>query len=292
MSATGLAFGCGQCMPCRYNRRRIWATRIMVEAAQYKDNVFLTCTYAPENDPTTLVPRDMQLFIKRLRERVYREFGIKFRFFGVGEYGDTHGRPHYHYALFNFPRCLYGRTRYSRRGLECCSVCKLVSEVWGYGFVYLGDVEEDSAGYICGYVTKKMTAKDDPRLNGRHPEFARMSLRPGIGAHAMFDVASTLLNYQNTLDTMADVPGELTVGRSNKPIGRYLRRKLREYVGRDGKTPQSEIDKMVEKMLPMRVAAREDDQNPSLKARLIAAGSGARAKASARRQIFSKRRGL
>lgn len=294
VTATGQAYGCGACMPCRFNRRRIWATRIMVEAKQYSDNCFLTCTYNEENEPKdgSLDPREMQLFIKRLREVMDRTHSRKFRFFGVGEYGDKNGHPHFHYALFNFPTCLNKRTRYNKRGMQCCSICELVAKTWGKGFVYLGEVENDSAGYICGYVTKKMTSSYDPRLNGRHPEFARMSLKPGIGAYAMFDVADTLLNYQNTLDTMSDVPNQLTVGRSNVPLGRYLRRKLREYVGRDGKIPQAEMDKLAEKMLPVRLAARASSSEPSVKKRLIAESSGARAKAAYRRQVFSKGRSL
>ena len=274
-------------MPCRHNRRRIWATRILVEAAQYKDNAFVTCTYADEHlpDAGSLVPDDMKAFIKRLRAKFYYDTGRKFRFFGVGEYGEKDGRPHYHYMLFNYPTCAYRRSRYGRRVDNCCYQCDTVRDMWRKGHVYLGEVENDSAGYISGYVVKKMTAKDDPRLNGRFPEFARMSLKPGIGADAMFDVAHTLLNYQNTLDTMADVPGELMIGRRKVPIGRYLRKKLRTYVGRDEKTPQSEVDKIAAEMLPVRMAARSDNQNPSFKARLIAMGEGRRASMEAKLKI-------
>lgn len=289
----GLAFGCGQCMPCRFNRRRIWATRIMVEAAQYKDNAFVTCTYE-DDSVASLSVADMQGFIKRLRARFnyanHAIGGAKFRFFGVGEYGDKSERPHYHYALFNFPSCRFGRSTYSRRRVDCCGACDMVRDAWGRGFVYLGNVENKSAGYISGYVTKKMTRTDDPRLGNRHPEFARMSLRPGIGADAMFDVAHTLLNFQNTLDTMADVPGELQVGRSKLPIGRYLKKKLRSYVGRDEKTPQAIVDEVSAEMLSVRMAARADKENPSFKAHLVAMTEGARASAAAKRQIFSKGR--
>lgn len=289
VTETGQAFGCGQCMPCRYNRRRIWATRIMVEARQYKDNSFVTLTYAPDKDPGQLVPRDLQLFMKRLRKAFSP---IKLRFFAVGEYGDVNGHPHFHLAMFNMPSCVHGQSRYSKRGLSCnpACPCHVVERAWGYGHIFLGSVEDSSAAYICGYVTKKMTFRDDPRLNGRHPEFARMSLKPGIGAHAMFDVADTLLNFQNTLDAMADVPGELMVGRSKLPLGRYLHRKLREYVGRDPAAPQAILDKRSAEMFPLRMAARADKENPSLKHHLIKAAAPAIASATARRKISMSRK--
>ena len=281
----GLAFGCGQCMPCRYNRRRIWATRILVEAAQYKNNAFVTCTYAEESKRYSLVPSDMQQFIKKLRARYdYATGGSKFRFFGVGEYGEQSEGAHFHFMLFNFPTCVYRRSRYGKRVEDCCFWCDMVRDAWGQGHVYLGEVENDSAGYVAQYVTKKLNASN-PALGNRYPEFARMSLKPGIGANAMFDVASTLLNYQNTLDTLSDVPGELMIGRRKVPIGRYLRKKLRTYVGRDEKTPQSEIDKIQKEMQALRLAAREDDINPSFKARLIAMGAGKRASMEAKQKL-------
>ena len=290
--SVGLAFGCGQCMPCRYNRRRIWATRITVEAAQYKDNAFVTCTYRWNYPPASLAPRDMQLFIKRLRKAYHDLTGRKFRFFGVGEYGDGSGHPHYHYMLFNFPTCAYRRSRYSARVVNCCVWCDMVRDAWGKGFVFLGECENDSAGYIAGYVTKKMTAVDDPWLQGRHPEFARMSLKPGIGAGAVFDVAHTLLSYQNTLDTMSDVPGELRIGAKRMPIGRYLHQRLRVAVGRDAKAPDCKVQEIQAQLLPVRLAAKADNVNPSFKARVIEMGEGKRAAAKSRRQIFSKPRRL
>lgn len=104
-----------------------------------------------------------------------------------------------------------------------------------------------SAQYVAGYVTKKMTAKDDPRLVGRHPEFARMSLRPGIGAGMMSDVASTLMQF-NLEKTQPDVPSALRHGGRTFPLGRYLRRRLRKECGLDEKAPQSSLLELEEKM--------------------------------------------
>lgn len=212
-SSKGAQFGCGQCMHCRINRRRLWAHRIILEAVVHPTASFVTLTYNDENIPDagSLVPRHLTLFLKRIRERLAPRV---LRHFSVGEYGDETERPHYHLALFN--------TGYDDH--------QQIQEAWPYGFVYLGDLTWDSAAYIAGYVTKKMTQKDDPRLQGRFPEFARMSLRPGIGALSVVQVAEALQNkhgWDEILRT-GDVPLSLRHGRKNMPLGRYLRVKMRE----------------------------------------------------------------
>lgn len=83
-----------------------------------------------------------------------------------------------------------------------------------------------------------MTSKDDLRLNGRHPEFARMSNRPGLGADMMHEVASTLLAF-NLDESQPDVPSALRHGKRMMALGRYLHRKLRTYVGKDPDSPEA-----------------------------------------------------
>lgn len=252
---SGKAYGCGQCLPCRINRQRVWAHRIMLESTMYKENSFVTLTYddlnLPEGD--TLVPRHPQLWIKRLRRA-----GLKFRYYLVGEYGETTHRPHYHLALFGYPTCARGATKIGRSGY-CCEICSLLQSLWDYGFVYCGTVTPQSAAYIAGYVTKKMTAPGDPRLNGRHPEFARMSLRPGIGAHFMDETASAILSHD--LEWMDDVPMSLRHGAVQKPIGRYLQRRLRARVGREENAPEAILARMEEEVRPVRESAFNNSES-------------------------------
>lgn len=287
MTNTGLAYGCGQCLPCRYNKRRVWTHRIMLEAMQYEDNCFLTLTYRPEDEPEgrTLVPKHTQDFLKRLRGR-----NGPFRFFLVGEYGDGSERPHYHAALFGFKTCVNGNTL-----LHCtkypCERCALVRDTWSHGHVMLGTLEESSAGYMAGYVTKKMTAPDDTRLKGRHPEFTRQSLRPGLGKDAMWEVADVLLRYE-LANAGADVPVALRHGKKELPLGRYLRRHLREMVGKAANAPQETVTAMAAEMLPLRLAARASTEAPSVKTHLIKAGNAAVAGMEARSRIFKKRERL
>lgn len=229
------AYPCGQCLPCRINKKREWMHRIILEASMHSDNSFLTLTYADEHLPegASLVPRHLTLFVKRLRKSIQDQRTI--RFFGVGEYGEKTQRPHYHLAVFGYPSCRKGTTARDRRG-RCCSVCDSVQQLWHYGHTYIGQLSPASAGYIAGYVTKKLTKPDDPRLNGRHPEFTRMSLRPGIGADFMDETASAILKH-NLDASMVDVPVALRHGRTLLPLGRYLRKRLRTRIGRDEKTP-------------------------------------------------------
>lgn len=188
----------------------------MLEACLHQSCCFVTLTYSPEHLPSdgSLSSEAVQLWLKRLRKAIHP---IKVRYFLVGEYGDDSFRPHYHAAMFGIGR----------------EFQEIMTQTWGLGFVHVGDLTMSSASYIAGYVTKKMTAKDDERLNGRYPEFARMSRDPGIGVGAMVDVARSL-NDQEGMKLIArdgDVPISLKTGRKSLPLGRTLRSKLREEMG-------------------------------------------------------------
>lgn len=239
------AFGCGQCLPCRINKRREWTHRIMLEAMQYGDNAFVTLTYR-EDEQLSLEPDHARNFLKRIRKHFEPR---KLRFYLVGEYGDQSGRPHYHLALFNYPTCSYGLTQYNRNGIKCCDTCKGIQSLWGFGNVYLGALEPSTAAYIAGYVTKKMTRTDDVRLGNRHPEFARMSLRPGIGYSAMHELASVHLQY---LSEASDVTPLLRHANKKMPLGRYLTRSLRALTGRGMNAPLETIQKAQEEMQTLR----------------------------------------
>lgn len=286
-TVAGRAYGCGQCMPCRLNRRRIWTHRIMLEAGQYGDNAFVTLTYSDETLPEggNLVPGDLQLWLKRLR----KAFPNRLRFFGVGEYGDASFRPHYHVALFNYPTCRYGMSTYNRSRSKCCFACDLVASTWAKGNVLLGGLQESSAAYIAGYVTKKMTSAGDARLGGRHPEFSRMSLRPGIGGDAMWEVADVLMRYDLD-ETEVDVPNGLRHGGRILPLGRYLQRRVRSFVGKDEGTPDEIIEKIDAELLPLRLAAKSSESSPALSQHVVRENKGRVARLEAKTRIFGKKR--
>lgn len=240
------AFGCGKCLPCITRRRSIWMHRLMLENLQHEHSAFVTLTYEDKHLPKTedglptLVPRDLQLWLKRIRKQcaaINEQF--KLRFFAVGEYGSQSERPHYHVALFGHPTCLKFQTDLRMGPGTCCSICSSVQKTWTFGSVHLGRIEPKSMNYICGYVLKRMTSPEDLRLGGRHPEFARMSLVPGIGAGAMDDAASVMMQYQLE-DRVEDVPHSLDHGKRGRPLGRYLQGRLRERIGREKQAPVTE----------------------------------------------------
>lgn len=294
----GVAYPCRKCDPCRAHHRRTWAHRILLEAHQYADNCFASLSYNDEHLPTfnatpwggpevlsTLAPTDTQLWLKRLRKAYAPR---KFRFFLAGEYGDESWRPHYHLAIFNFPTCARGRTLRrpgSNRPIwdKCCAACQLVGNTWGKGDVDLGILETASALYLCGYVTKKMTRRDHPKLLGRYPEFSRQSNQNGgLGKSALWEVASQLMHF-NLDNTQGDVPVALRHGSRKLPLGRYLRRELRAMIGKEKNAPEYTMAKIQEEMRPLREAAFNASE--PLKTHVQAALKGKVASFNARSRI-------
>lgn len=238
----------------------MWTHRILLEAAQYEENAFVTLTYSDEHVPdgNTLSPKHTQDWLKRLRKLLVPH---KIRFYLVGEYGDEKDRPHYHAILFGYPACPYVLQNQQRPNRQCtCSSCAPLYTSWGKGRVYVGTVESDSAQYVVGYTLKKMTTRDDARLHGRHPEFSRQSNRPGIGFAAMHELASELMRLN--LDTsQPDVPSVLRHGKKLLPLGRYLVRNLRKMVGKDEKTPQAILTLLKEELHDVRSYAFDNSLN-------------------------------
>lgn len=209
-----MEFGCGQCLPCRINRARLWQTRLMLEASAHPHSVFVTLTYAPENEPEgrNLQKRDTQLFFKKLRKRDFA-----FRYFLVGEYGERTLRPHYHAILF-------GLSVFDSAAIE---------RSWDMGFVQVSEFSEARAGYIVGYVTKKICA---PTPKGLVPEFQTQSRSPPIGGAVVDDQLCKVVHSRAgavLAGRSADVPNAVRVAGQLRPLGRTLVKRLREKSGYD-----------------------------------------------------------
>lgn len=293
MGSGGAAYGCGRCLPCRLKKRREWTHRIMLEAGLNADNAFVTVTYA--DDPYSLSPGDHRRFMDALRKRLSP---MRVRFYAVGEYGDKSFRPHFHYALFGYPSCRGASTKPGK--YRCCSACDLIEEVWGKGLIKNLPLEIGSARYIARYVVKKMTRWDDPRLGNRHPEFCRMSLKPGIGYGALKRVALTIARY-DLLSPEGDVPVTLIHGTTHWPLGRYLRKKLRKELGLNEIAPHVLSAEAAYRwyhseenagLRALQKASIDDPQNPSLKAHMIAASEALRAQIQKRLELFTRKQTL
>lgn len=174
---------------------------------------------------------------------------------------------------------------------RCCGACKLVSSTWDQGDVDIRNLDQGRAKYLGGYIEKKMTRFDDPRLGDRHPEFARMSLKPGIGQSAMHEIADCILRLG--LDqSEADVPSALQHGRSIIPLGRYLRQQLRLMIGKEVNCPDEVLQAEAAKLLPMRLAALKDENNPSVKGQIIEAFAQAVLNKVTRSRLYNAKRSL
>jgi len=131
-----------------------------------------------------------------------------------------------------------------------------------------------------------MTKPDDPRLEGRAPEFARQSRKPGIGYGMMHEVASTLMELKLD-EKLTDVPAGLQHGVHMWPLGRYLRRSLRALIGRDKNAPQATLDEYKALLQPMREAAFNN--SVSLQKEVLKASEGKRIQIEARAKLNRKR---
>jgi len=175
--------------------------RIIHEASLHLHNSFITLTYNDEHLPAfnTLIKRDFQLFMKRLRKAHPEK---KIRFYHCGEYGDNFGRPHYHAILFNHH--FHDQTKIKGKHKDLYTSQSLI-KLWSnpetkksMGHVSIGTVNFETAAYVAAYVQKKINGKLKPEhykidkpldkstgeyLSHRQQEYATMSRRPGIAGH-------------------------------------------------------------------------------------------------------------
>lgn len=184
---------CGQCLGCRIERQESWAVRCYAESKMHAKNCFITLTYDDANLPQygSLCYNDFQLFMKRLRKKRNAE---KIRYFVAGEYGEQLERPHFHALLFGVDFDDDSVPLSSVRSIGGLKQSAELSRLWGKGLCSIGEVTYASARYCAAYVLKKhrVMSPDDVyykrvcattgEIVDLEPEFARMSLKPGLGA--------------------------------------------------------------------------------------------------------------
>lgn len=173
---------CGQCIGCRLEYARTWAIRCMHEASLHNENCFVTLTYDDKHLPAggSLRKADFTNFMKRLRSRFV---GQRIRFFQSGEYGSGTLRPHHHCLLFGFD--FPDKVSWSDRNGYKVWTSDILDETWSHGITELGSVTFESAAYCARYVVSKFRGPKEiveKYYDGLVPEYATMSLKPGIGA--------------------------------------------------------------------------------------------------------------
>lgn len=175
---------CGRCWGCRLEYARQWAVRIVHESKMHESSIFATLTYRDEeltwgDKRPTLVPRDLELFWKRLRKA---NPDALIRYFGAGEYGDKFNRPHYHACIFGID--FKDKKLCSTKGGNSLYDSDMLTDIWSHGRATFGAVTFESASYVARYCMKKHLGKDKDyyEKEGIEPEFVRMSRRPGIGS--------------------------------------------------------------------------------------------------------------
>ncbi|AXH73634.1 MAG: replication initiator protein [Microviridae sp.] len=237
MKTVGGLVGCGQCLLCRINDRRKWTLRLMLEARTHALSSWYALTYSKEFLPVesvdittgqlyyspsgTLDRAQIDGFFNRLRKTLN---GKPFRYFLCGEYGDDNTRPHYHLCVFGYGEEIHNLLKQSwsdpvsRRSFGILS--------------YEGALTQENLQYTVGYTTKKLTKADDPRLDGRHPEFTSHSRGIGVGAVPALVRAFATDSATDHISFTGDIPRALRINGRWWPLDRYLRTKILEELDR------------------------------------------------------------
>lgn len=178
---------CGQCMECRLKRSREMAIRCVHEASLHGQlNSVVTLTYAPEHLPPggSLQPEDAATFAKDLRAREDYQAEKeqrpvrRFKTYGCAEYGEKHGRPHYHICLFGYD---FDDKKPYLPGVEGYYTSELLDDVWGKGQTQIMDLTFESAAYVARYITKKLTGPRAIEYGDKVPERPVCVTRKGLG---------------------------------------------------------------------------------------------------------------
>lgn len=216
---SAISLPCYKCAGCRLERSRQWAMRCVHESKMHKQNCFVTLTYRNDDLPEfgTLVPEHLKNFHKRLHNRLLRQGHDGIRYYACGEYGDQSQRPHYHTLLFGFDppdKRLYSGSEDDENAIYSS---RMLDETWGFGDVRIGAVTFDSAAYVARYCMKKVDGPQraaghylvydaDGLVHEREPEFARMSLKPGIGATYFRKYGAEILQHDSVIVNAREVP--------------------------------------------------------------------------------------
>lgn len=161
---------CNKCLHCRKKNAYELAMRCTLHASLYTHNAFLTLT-KDEKKPeykNKYDLREIQLFKKSLRSHIWRSQKARLDLFHVHEHGKN-GKSHWHLIAFNLD--LPDKKIYTYKNGIPLYTSQTLEEIWGKGFVTVGDVTEASAMYQSQYMEKDYkngNADSDKKSKSQH----------------------------------------------------------------------------------------------------------------------------
>lgn len=233
---------CGKCNACLVRARMEWALRLSYEDRKALTSVFITLTYDNEHlpieeyvEPDTgacfyngvVCKRDVQLWLKRFRKSLDKEFNCKLRYYLISEYGPLTLRPHYHGIFF------------LDSVVSLDDLHRLAAASWS-----LCAPERVTVDYCCDerikYVTEYcLTKAGIPEY--LVPNFRLVSRNPGLGASYV-----DLMQKWHDADKSRFYAPDFTGHRINLP--RYLREKVYDKETREEHTAELEAAKLQEEI--------------------------------------------
>lgn len=199
---------CRKCDECRGKYAQDWALRNYHESQMHKRTCFITftidsskvkiftqneklmkkyCKGCVKGSRYFEYPLDYSLnkgffldTLKRIRDYLFKKYGVKIRYFGCGEYGSEENseRAHYHMLMYgyDFPdKQFYMK---SKKGYDMY-LSEELYKLWPYGIATIQSISPEICAYTAKYCTKKLNYDDDQKefehYYGRQPEFLFMS---------------------------------------------------------------------------------------------------------------------
>lgn len=222
-----VGYPCGKCPVCLQKRANEWSLRISLEGTQHQHLAFVTLTYSPEQLPSDnkLVPSHISSFVKRLRTYLERAgFHDKIRFYGVGEYGEKRGRPHYHLVIFGLPPQYFHVVKDAWRGsIVDIQIPRSVNSV---------------AAYVAGYVVKKLYTD------------SKIVMRQSLGLGKGF------------IDKINHFTQVIMMNGKVRYIGRYLRNRLAKRLGVLEQVKEAGISMLEQSFSPLQAFLTPSDTIP------------------------------
>lgn len=199
-------WNCGKCLYCRKKQSYELAMRCVLTASLYDESAFLTLTY-DESKPgyhNRMQYDDIQKFKKKLVSHCWRKYKKRLEIFNVHEYGKNNKK---HWHLIVFGHDFADKKIYTKKKGIPLYTSQILEQIWGHGFVTIGDVTEASAMYQSLY-----TSKDHKNGNAGSDKKAK-SKHQGLGKKWFYK------NFKKILRS-----GYVRFNGFNLPLPRYFER--------------------------------------------------------------------